>query len=135
MDMRGSLGIRGSMGASNGGSLGMDAATLQRRIIALGIPPLPPPFGVVKKPGGGFGGGGGGGGGGGYGEDGRGGGSAAYSGSNKSLGSGPTPQQAEAMQAAAQRASKEWRPKVGGVVVQTLDEHVVRDFAEAPYHE
>ena len=55
VDVRGSVGMHGSLGVANGGSLGMDAATLQRRIIALGIPPLPPAFvkpgHVVKKPG------------------------------------------------------------------------------------
>jgi phosphoinositide-3-kinase regulatory subunit 4 len=91
----------------------VDAATLQRRIVALGIPPLPPDFGFAGRwnsqgadlnsspsaggPGGGAGPGA----------------AAAGAGAGGTGGGGGK--------------SKEWRPKVGGVVVQTLTEHVPKD--------
>lgn len=97
------------------GTENIDAATLQRRIVALNIPPLPPDFGAPRSrffgadnsSGGGCGGGAGGGGG-------------------AAIGGPGSPSSNAAAQAAAV-VGKEWRPKVGGVVVQTLMEHVPRD--------
>ena len=100
---------RGNMFLASIGE-GLDAATLQRRILALGIPPLPPDFGAPRRwiPGAESMGGGGGGMGGGVAP-------AAGSGAAGAVGAG-----------GGSARTKEWRPKVG-VVVQTLTEHMPKD--------
>ena len=93
---------------SASGEGGADAAALQRRIVALGIPPLPPNLGAPRRAP--------------QGTEGVGGGGLS-GGSGASGGGGST----AAAQVAAAARGKEWRPKVGGVVVQTLSEHVPSD--------
>ena len=88
-------------GAANNASLhavppDMDAPTLQRRMAALGIPPLPPYLGVCRPPS----------------ND----GAEAAGGGGASGGAGGR----SGSMSTSRSDTKDWRPKVGGVVIATL---------------